>query len=266
MKLATFKVPGQAEPISGQVKDGHVVAFEGGETVLDRIRSGSLEPATGQSLPLAEVELLAPIPSPKAIYCVALNYAKHAAEGGFELPSEPAVFTKPPTASTSPSGPVRCPAVIKRLDYEAELAVVFGPEGTIFGYAVANDVSGRDLQRRERHWTRAKGAATFCPWGPWITTADEVADAGNLAVRSWVNGELRQDGNTGDMVFRPAEVIEYLAETCLLEAGDLLLTGTPEGVGFAMDPPQFLADGDEVRIEVEGLGWIEHRVVAQRQD
>lgn len=266
MKLATFEAPGQSEPLSGQVVDGRVVAFGNGETVLDRVRSGSREPATGESWALEEVQLLEPIPAPSAIYCIALNYAKHAAEGGREVPTEPAIFTKPTTASTRPSGPVRCPAVVRRLDYEAELAVVLGPDNTIFGYAVANDVSGRDLQKREQHWTRAKGADTFCPWGPWITTADEVPNPGDLAIRSWVNGEPRQDSNTGDMIFTPEQAIEYLAATCRLEAGDLLLTGTPEGVGFAMDPPQFLGDGDRVRIEVEGLGWIEHQVVAQRQD
>lgn len=266
MKLATFRVPGDDRPISGQVRDGQVIAFKDGGSVLDRIRSGALEPATGDAWPLGEVELLAPIPSPGAIYCVALNYAKHAAEGGFEPPPEPAIFSKPPTSSAPPSGPVRCPEVVRRLDYEAELAVVMGPGGTIAGYAVANDVSARDLQKRERHWTRAKGADTFCPWGPWITTIDEVPDPARLAVRSWVNGELRQDGNIADMIFSPSRIIGFLTETCRLEAGDLLLTGTPEGVGFAMDPPRFLADGDRVRVEIDGLGWIEHPVIAQRQD
>src|SRR5690606_38701026 len=122
-----------------------------------------------------------------------------------------------------------------------------------------------DLQKRERHWTRAKGADTFCPWGPWITTADEVADPGRLAIKAWVNGELRQDGTTAEMIFSPQRVIEFLSETCRLEPGDLILTGTPPGVGFAMDPPRFLTAGDTVRIEIEGLGWIEHEVAARSQ-
>lgn len=232
---------------------------------MDRLRSGSLDPARGRSWPLDEVELLAPIPVPPTIFCVALNYAKHAAEGGQKLPTEPAVFLKPGRSSAPPAGPVVVPDVVRRLDYEAELAVVMGPDQTIVGYAVANDVSARDLQKRERHWTRAKGADTFCPWGPWITTADEVPDPNRLAVRSWVNGEPRQDGSTADMIFRPEQVIDLLAETLRFEAGDLLLTGTPEGVGFALDPPRFLAPGDRVRIEVESLGSIEHEVIAQRQ-
>lgn len=251
--------------MAGEVVGDRVVAFSGGETVIDRLRSGSREPADGASWSLAEVRLLEPIPRPREIFCVALNYVLHAQEGKQELPEAPSVFTKPGTSSAPPSGPVCCPAVVRRLDYEAELAVILGEGGEIAGYAVANDVSGRDLQKRERHWTRAKGADTFCPWGPWITTADEVADPDDLWIRCWVNGELRQDGNTADMIFPPRRIIDYLAEACTLEAGDLILTGTPAGVGFAMDPPQFLGEGDSVRIEIEGLGWIEHEVVAQRQ-
>lgn len=266
MRLATFIPPDSQTPIAGEVRGGEVVAFGDGETVLDRLRSGSREPARGASWPLAEVELLAPIPVPRQIFCLALNYAMHAAEGKQDPPEAPAIFVKPGTSSAPPSGPVRCPAVVRRLDYEAELAVVIGPDLEIAGYAVANDVSARDLQKRERHWTRAKGADTFCPWGPWITTADEVPDPDALWIRSWVNGEPRQDGNTADMIFSPRRVIDFLAETCSLEPGDLLLTGTPAGVGFAMDPPRFLAAGDTVRIEIEGLGWIQHDVIAQRQD
>lgn len=265
MKLATFIPPGSEDPRAGEVREDRVIAFATGETVLGRLRDGSREPANGPSWALAEVRLLAPIPVPRQIFCLALNYALHAKEGSQGTPDDPAVFIKPGTSSAPPAGPVRCPAVVRRLDYEAELAVVLGPDRQIAGYAVANDVSGRDLQKRERHWTRAKGADTFCPWGPWITTADEVPDPANLAIRSWVNGEPRQNGNTGDMIFSPERVIDFLAETCTLEAGDVLLTGTPAGVGFAMDPPRFLADGDTVRIEIEGLGWIEHAVVAQRQ-
>lgn len=262
MKLATFIAPGEEEPRSGEVRGDSVHAFEAGETVLDRLRTGSREPAGGPSWQLSEVRLLAPLPEPRDIYCVALNYAKHAAEGGQDLPEAPAIFTKPSIASAPPSGPVRCPEVVRRLDYEAELVAVLGPGGEIAGYAVADDVSARDLQKRERHWTRAKGAGTFCPWGPWITTADEVGDPGDLRLRSWVNGELRQDASTADMIFTPRQVLDYLAETCELGPGDILLTGTPEGVGFAMDPRQFLAPGDRVKVEIEGLGSIEHEIVA----
>ena len=172
------------------------------------------------------------------------------------------VFMKLPTSSVPGSGPVRRPAVVERLDYEAELVVVIGAEGRIAGYAVADDVSARDLQRAEAQWTRAKGFDTSCPWGPWITTADDVPDPRALRITSHVNGELRQDSTTADLVFGPQELAEFIGETCTLEPGDLILTGTPGGVGEAMDPPRFLQPGDVVRIEVESLGSIEHPVTA----
>jgi acylpyruvate hydrolase len=154
--------------------------------------------------------------------------------------------------------------VVRRLDYEGELAVVLGAGNAIAGYAVADDVSARDLQGREPQWTRAKGADGFCPWGPWITTADEVPDPQRLHLRTWVNGELRQDSSTEQLIFGPRQVVDFIAETCTLEPGDLILTGTPPGVGMAMDPKRFLEEGDVIRIEIEGLGTIEHPVGAQR--
>jgi 2-keto-4-pentenoate hydratase/2-oxohepta-3-ene-1,7-dioic acid hydratase in catechol pathway len=157
---------------------------------------------------------------------------------------------------------VRCPAVVRRLDYEVELAVVMGARGEIAGYAVADDISARDLQGREPQWTRAKGADTFCPWGPWITTADEVADPEDLRLTSHVNGEPRQDSRTSDLIFGPRALVDFISEAITLEPGDLILTGTPSGVGVAMDPPRFLAPGDVVRCEVEGLGVIEHPIRA----
>ena len=155
---------------------------------------------------------------------------------------------------------MRCPPVVRRLDYEGELAVVMGAGGRVAGYAVADDVTARDLQRREPQWTRAKGADGFCPYGPWITTADEVPDPHALRLRTWVNGDLRQDSSTSDLIFTVPELVDFISETCTLEPGDLILTGTPSGVGFAMDPPAFLAGGDVVRIEIEGLGSIEHPI------
>jgi acylpyruvate hydrolase len=194
------------------------------------------------------------------IVCIGLNYADHAAETGREQPQAPIVFTKLPTSSVPPNDELHLPAVIRRLDYEGELAVVMGAGGEVAGYAVADDVSARDLQGREPQWTRAKGAATFCPWGPWIVTADEVLDPAALRVRTWVNGELRQDAPTSELLFGVAELVAFLSETQALEPGDLVLTGTPSGVGFAMDPPRYLEDGDVVRVEVEGVGAIEHPI------
>jgi 2-keto-4-pentenoate hydratase/2-oxohepta-3-ene-1,7-dioic acid hydratase in catechol pathway len=135
-----------------------------------------------------------------------------------------------------------------------------GSGGKIAGYCIADDVTARDLQGREPQWTRAKGADTFCPFGPWVTTADELPDAGKLQLRTWVNGELRQDSNTSDLIFGCQELVDFIAQTCTLEPGDLILTGTPSGVGMGMDPPQFLKSGDVVRIEIEQLGAIEHAV------
>jgi acylpyruvate hydrolase len=206
------------------------------------------------------VTLLAPVPRPGATYGIGLNYRAHAAEGGRDAPDAPVVFMKPPTASAPPGGPIVCPDVVRRLDYEGELAIVMGAGGEVAGFAIADDVSARDLQRREPQWTRAKGADTFCPWGPWITTADEIADPQALRLRTWVNGDLRQDASTADMVFGVAELVAFLQETTTLAPGDVVLTGTPEGVGAYRDPRVFLASGDVVRIEIEGLGAIEHPV------
>jgi acylpyruvate hydrolase len=260
MRLATFLAPGANEPSAGEVRDGRVVAFESG-TVLERLAFGNRMPADGESHPLADVRLLAPVPRPRAIFGIGLNYAAHARETGKELPEAPIVFMKLPTSSAPPSGPVRCPAVVRRLDYEVELAVVMGQDNQIAGYAVADDVSARDLQGREPQWTRAKGADTFCPWGPWITTADEVPDAEDLRLTSHVNGELRQDSRTSDLIFGPRALVDFIAEAITLEPGDLILTGTPSGVGVAMDPPVYLQPGDVVRCEVERLGAIEHPIV-----
>jgi acylpyruvate hydrolase len=260
MRLATFLTPGASDPVAGEVRGDRVVAFAAG-SVRDRLAGGELAPADGEENALADVTLLAPVPRPRAIFGIGLNYAAHAAEQGRDLPEQPMVFMKLPTSSVAPGGPVEVPAAAgNRLDYEAELAVVIGAGGRIAGYAVANDLSARDLQGREPQWTRAKGFDASCPWGPWITTADEVGDAQALRIGSRVNGEVRQDSTTADLIFGPQALVDFIAQTCTLEPGDLILTGTPEGVGMAMDPPRFLASGDVVRIEIEGLGAIEHAV------
>ena len=259
MKLATFRAPGRSQPLAGEVVDDRVVVFDGGLGVADVL--AGVSPTRGsESWGLSEVTLLAPVPRPGTIYAIGRNYAAHAAEMGNQPPEQPIVFVKVAGSVTPPGGPIRCPEVVRRLDYEGELVIVMGPGGAIAGYCVADDVSARDLQGREPQWTRAKGADTFCPFGPWVTTVDEVPDAGNLQLRTWVNGELRQDANTSDLVFGGAELVAFIGQTCTLQPGDLILTGTPNGVGMAMDPPQFLKSGDVIRIEIERLGAIEHRV------
>jgi acylpyruvate hydrolase len=259
MRLATFLAPGTDDPCAGEVRGDEVVAFTSG-TVLDRLASGDRTPADGAAFALDAVRLLAPVPQPRAIFGIGLNYAEHARETGKDLPEFPILFMKLPSSSVGPAGPVRCPAAVRRLDYEVELALVMGSGNEIAGYAVADDVSARDLQKREPQWTRAKGADTFCPWGPWITTADAVPDPEDLQLTTHVNGELRQDSRTSDLVFGPRACVAFIAEMITLEPGDLILTGTPSGVGQAMDPPRFLAPGDVVRCEVETLGVIEHLV------
>jgi acylpyruvate hydrolase len=261
MKLARFLPPGADAPQAGEVRGDAVIAFDDATTVLDRLTSGDRTAARGASHALADVRLLAPVERPRAIFGVGLNYAAHARETGKEPPEAPIIFMKLPSSAAAPNAPVAIPAAAGgRLDYEGELAVVIGAAGQIAGYAVADDLSARHLQRREPQWTRAKGFDNSCPYGPWITTADEVADPGALGLRTWVNGELRQDSSTADLIFGVAEVVAFLSQTCTLAPGDLILTGTPSGVGQALDPPSFLADGDVVRIAIDGLGVIEHAI------
>jgi acylpyruvate hydrolase len=261
MRLTTFLPPGSDSPRAGQIRDDEVISFVmKRETVLERLRTGDYETALGDAYPLSEVTLLAPVPRPRAIFGIGMNYAAHAKEQGAETPEFPIVFMKLPSSSAPPNGTVTCPQVVRRLDYEGELAVVIGANATIAGYAVADDVSARDLQRREPQWTRAKGADGFCPWGPWITTADAVPDPHNLRLTTHVNGELRQDASSSDLIFGPQQLVDFISETCTLEPGDLILTGTPSGVGMSMDPRRFLESGDVIRIEIESLGAIEHAV------
>jgi 2-keto-4-pentenoate hydratase/2-oxohepta-3-ene-1,7-dioic acid hydratase in catechol pathway len=253
-------VSGRGEPLAGEVLDDRVVAFRDGARVVDVLARPGAAERSDESWPLSDVELLPPVPEPGTIYAIGLNYARHAEEQGAELPETPIVFVKVRGSVAPPRGPIHCPAVVRRLDYEGELVIVMGASGQIAGYCVADDVTARDLQRREPQWTRAKGSDTFCPFGPWVTTADEVPDARDLRLRTWVNGELRQDSRTSDLIFGPPELVEFISQTCTLLPGDLILTGTPSGVGVFMDPPQFLKEGDVVRIEIERLGSIEHRV------
>jgi acylpyruvate hydrolase len=259
VKLATFLAPGADAPLAGAVEGDRVHAFADHVYVVD-VLAGAPAVVTERGWGLDEVTLLAPVPDPGTIYAIGLNYAKHIEETGAQKPETPIVFVKVRGSVAPPGGPIRCPAAVRRLDYEGELTIVMGAEGRIAGYCVANDVTGRDLQGREPQWTRAKGADTFCPFGPWVTTADELADPESLGLKTWVNGELRQDSNTSDLIFGCQELVDFIAQTCTLRPGDLILTGTPSGVGQGFDPPRFLNSGDVVRIAIEGLGEIEHSV------
>jgi 2-keto-4-pentenoate hydratase/2-oxohepta-3-ene-1,7-dioic acid hydratase in catechol pathway len=260
VRLATFRAPGEDRVRAGEVGGDRVAAFADGVTVVD-VLSGAEPRAAGEEYALAEVELLAPIPAPGTVYAIGLNYARHVEETGAQRPEAPIVFVKVAGSLAPPGGPIRCPEVVRRLDYEGELVIVIGAHGRIGGFCVADDVTARDLQRREPQWTRAKGADTFCPLGPWVTTVDEIGEEPDLRLRTWVNGELRQDTRTSDLIFGCRELVSFIGETCTLRPGDLILTGTPSGVGIGLDPPQFLRAGDSVRIEIERLGAIEHTVI-----
>jgi 2-keto-4-pentenoate hydratase/2-oxohepta-3-ene-1,7-dioic acid hydratase in catechol pathway len=263
LKLARFRAGGREGALAGWVADDRVVAFAPGDNGVRDVLASGVDPSPEDALgdwALSDVELLAPIPAPGTIYAIGLNYAAHVEETGGQRPEWPMVFVKVVGSVSPPGGPVRCPDVVRRLDYEGELVVVMGADNQIGGYCIADDVTARDLQRREPHWVRGKGADTFCPYGPWITTVDEVPDAGDLRLRTWVNGELRQDARTSDLIFGCQELVDFISETNTLRPGDLILTGTPSGVGMGLDPPQFLKSGDVVRIEIERLGTIEHAV------
>jgi acylpyruvate hydrolase len=261
MKLATFIPPGGTTGLTGEVRGSRIVTFTTDTPLLDLLRDPNRAPATGPDHALSEVTLLAPIPRPPAIFCVGRNYAEHIAELGSERPEKPLIFLKLPLSSAAPNEPVRPPQATNALDYEAELTLVIGDDHQIAGYAVANDLSARDLQRSEKQWSRAKAFDGSCPWGPWITTTDELPDALGLRITTHVNGELRQDGNTRDMIFNPREIVDFIAEACTLEPGAIVLTGTPSGVGEGMTPPRYLRSGDAVRVEVESLGALEHAVL-----
>ena len=259
MKLATFTARGIDEPVAGVFRDDLVTALEGGQRVVD-VLAGQTPRLAKDSWSLDELTLLAPIPAPGTIYAIGLNYAKHIEETGAQKPETPIVFVKVRGSAAPPGGPIVCPEVVRRLDYEGELTIVMGSGSQIAGYCIADDVTARDLQGREPQWTRAKGADTFCPFGPWVTTTDEVPDPEDLGLRTWVNGELRQDSRTSDLIFGCQALVEFISQTCALAPGDLILTGTPSGVGMGFDPPRFLQSGDTVRIEIERLGAIEHSV------
>ena len=224
--------------------------------------AGGNAAAAGDPLPLEACVLLAPV-DPSKIVCVGRNYAAHAAELGNEVPAEPLLFLKPPSAIIAPGDDVVYPSISRRVDYEAEIAVVMGRRcrfvseqdalDHVFGYTVANDVTARDLQKSDEQWSRAKGFDTFLPVGPWVET--EFDPAGRT-VRCTVNGEQRQNGNTSNMIFSIARIISHISQAMTLEPGDLILTGTPDGIG----PVQ---PGDVMTVEVEGLGAIANPVVSE---
>lgn len=242
--------------------------LEGWSAIAPRL--AGLDPASGQSL--SQVRLLAPIPRPGKIFAIGLNYADHIAESGMGTPERQVWFTKAQTSVNGPFDPVQVPRVSQAVDYEAEMVAVIGRRGKnipreeaaahIFGYCVGNDVTERAWQHATPQWSLGKSFDTHAPYGPWITTGDEV-DPHALDIRCTVNGEERQASNTRHLVFDVFDQVAHLSQAMTLEPGDLIFTGTPGGVGAAMSPRRFLKAGDLVRVEIEGLGAIENQLVSE---
>jgi len=215
-------------------------------------------------------DLLAPIPDPSKIICLAFNYYDHARDAGLTPSNEPVIFIKPRTTLNDPFNDVVCPYFVERLDYEAELAVIIGkntkdiePENAsdcIFGYTILHDVSARDIQFKDKQFTRGKSIDTFAPCGPWITTKDEIDDPQNLQIVTKVNGEIRQNSSSSKMVISIEKIISSLSKVMTLEAGDIISTGTPAGVAMSMKEPKYLKSGDVVEITIENLGTIRNRI------
>lgn len=213
-----------------------------------------------------------PIERPGKIICVGLNYRDHAEEQGVELPKEPLLFAKWGNTLIGPGEPIVIPPLVTKADYEAELGVVIGARVTrvsrenafeaVRGYICANDVSARDLQFSDGQWTRGKSPDTFCPIGPALVPAAEIPDPHNLRIRAIVSGEVLQDSTTANLIFGVDEIVSHITQTMTLEPGDLILTGTPAGVGVFRDPQRLLVPGDEVTIEIEGVGELTNPVVA----
>lgn len=220
-----------------------------------------------------EVELLAPLPNPPKIICLAFNYYDHAKDAGLTPSDEPVIFMKPRTTLNSPYSDIICPSFVKRLDYEAEIAAIIGKYtkkasidqsvDSIFGYMVMHDVSARDIQFKDKQFTRGKSIDTFAPCGPWITTKDEISDPQNLEIITKVNGELRQKSSSINMVIPIKKIIASLSNIMTMEEGDIISTGTPAGVAMSMKEPKYLRDGDIVEISIENLGTIRNKVVFQ---
>lgn len=232
--------------------------------------------AENAELALADLELCAPVVRPGKYLALGLNYKKHAEEAarkGVRVPKHQVWFNKQTTCVNGPYAPVHLPRVSDKLDYEAELAFVIGRRcrhvaaadaaAVIGGYTIANDFSVRDWQMRSQTWTMGKSFDTHGPLGPWLTTPDELAHPERLDIRAYVNGELRQSANTSDMIYSFGEMVEHLSAAFTLEPGDVIATGTPAGIGSAMEPPQYLQVGDIVRVEIEGIGHIENEIVAE---
>lgn len=243
---------------------------EAGDRGLEEI-SRRLDRGEGPTLDPAGVHFRAPLRHGGKIVCIGLNYRDHCREQGIEPPPYPRLFAKLPNTVNDPGAPVVRPPATEKLDLECELAVVIGRSAShlepdeameaVYGYTIINDVTMRDLQTEDRQWLRAKGTDGFAPMGPVLVTRDEIADPQRLRLRSSVNGEPWQDSTTAEMVFGVAQLVAFVSRFIRLEAGDIMATGTPAGVGHFHDPPRYLSGGDVMRCEIEGIGAIENPVI-----
>ena len=278
MKLATYSIAGQMR--TGIVVGDQIIDSGVDGTMIDLIRDwdalkSGLEAraAAGGGVALSQVKLEAPVPRPGKIFAIGLNYADHIEESKMATPERQVWFTKAQTSVNGPFDPIEIAKGTMTADYEVELVAIIGKGGkhiaaadapaAIFGYCVGNDVTERMWQHAGPQWSLGKSFDTHAPMGPWIVTADEVGDPHALGLRCFVNGEKRQDSNSRHLVFNIWQQVEHLTVGMTLEPGDVLYTGTPGGVGAAMDPRQFLKPGDVVRCEVDGLGHIEGVMVAE---
>lgn len=248
--------------------------FQLGKVAFDRAKEAVAFSADGKATvlnyPRNKVKLGAPVLKPGKIICVGTNYRDHVAEMKTELPSYPVLFAKFSNAIIGPEDAIEKPAVTNELDYEVELAVVIGKEAKtvteeealdfVAGYTIANDISARDLQKRTPQWLQGKTLDRSTPIGPWLVTTDELANPAKLTISSKVNGSLRQASNTEELIFSIPYLISFISELMTLSPGDIILTGTPDGVGFAQSPPSFLQKGDHVSLEIEGIGRLENHV------
>jgi 2-keto-4-pentenoate hydratase/2-oxohepta-3-ene-1,7-dioic acid hydratase in catechol pathway len=284
MRFVTFESGGKSRPGLLTTNDEVVdLSSTGFSSILDLIEAGvagrakaetfAADAASENKYALKSVKLLAPIPRPRKLICVGLNYRDHATETGSQIPDVPTIFNKFATAVIGPGDDIVLPKVSKSPDYEAEFAFVIGVGGRhiaakdwqkhMFGYTMINDVSARDYQRATTQWLMGKTFDTFAPMGPWIVTADEIADPHSLDIQLEIDGEILQNSNTRELIFKIPDLIAFLSSVFTLEPGDIVSTGTPAGVGVARNPQRFLRPGEEVTVRIPGIGELVNPVVAE---
>jgi 2-keto-4-pentenoate hydratase/2-oxohepta-3-ene-1,7-dioic acid hydratase in catechol pathway len=281
MRFVTFEQDGHRH--AGVVINDQVVSLEGagfpdllsvlrgGEEALEIAKAFSAKAPVG--IPIASVKLCAPIPDPPKILCMGLNYRDHAAEAKLEIPAYPVIFAKYSNTVIGCGDTIVLPKNSRKPDYEAEFGFVIGRRARhvpaakwrdyVFGYMNCNDVSARDVQTAVSQWTMGKNFDTFAPMGPYLVSADEIEDPHNLDISLTLNGETMQSSNTRELIFKIPETVEFLSSVMTLDPGDVVLTGTPSGVGFSHKPPRWLKSGDEVVVRVEGLGELRNTCAAE---